>query len=437
MDINGLLNDRSIPDNVKEQVLARRGMTLAGAKREAFYERYLRDPMRREVGGLLTRGPAGLVMGPSSDPSGISNWVTKHAVPGTMQDAASMAGNIAGNAVAGPLLGGVGAELGGTLGGMLEGKSAGSAALSSAPGAAVSYIIPKATSIAAAPLYNQAISSKASSKIGQATAKLFQKLFVDDPELKPPISPKDMADFYGSGQVSPALQKAGEKLGAFKNKLVRALGQPGFQSLSVSVPMRQADGSITSAPMRLDDAFNKLDQYYGRGYNVQGGLRGGIQSGPDRQLGAMLRANIGRGLRALKTPANPKLGLRIANEYDDLTQDYGVAATLHNVFSNTVTPQGLLNHERLYQNLAKSNNLSHLGNLTGPDATREYLAAVAPGRQRVMPSEGLRLHVPLVSAHIPLGPNTAPKAFVPVWQKAYPVISDQLTNSYVNTGNTP
>lgn len=427
MSLATFLSDPSVPDDMKARYLAQRGLTLPGAKREMLYERYLRDPLRGVVGGVhYERGPNGIVTTP--DQNRVSKFVARQ-VPNTLEDAGELAGGTAGMWAGGPLLSAAGAELGGTIGGMGQGRSAGTAALRAALGAAASYIVPKATSMLAAPLYNWAISNKASGKIGQATAKLFQKLFVDDPELKPPVSPKDMADYYGSGQVSPALEKTGQKVGAFKNKLINALGQPGFAGFSISVPVRQVDGSITTVPMRLDEAFNKLDQYYGRGYNVQGGLRGGIQSGPDRQLGAMLRANIGSGLRALKTPGNPQLGMRLANQYDDLTQDYGVAATLQNVFQNTVTPQGLLDHERLYQNLAKSNNLSHLGNLAGPNSAREYLGAVAPGRQRIAPSEGLRLHVPFASAHIPLGPDTAPKSFVPVWQKAYPVIVNQgITN---------
>jgi hypothetical protein len=226
-----------------------------------------------------------------------------------------------------------------------------------------------------------------------------------------------MENFYASGQASPAVQKTGEALGAFR-KAMRT--QPAFkQAPDIVAPIKYIDPvtkTITYGYTRLplDEALEYQQSLYGKGYLITGGPRGGIMAEPDRALASEMRKKILDSIRQI-----PRSGVHLAARYEDLTRDYGLAQTAKDIFSGATGDDGLLNHERVYQNLANQKHLSHLNSLVGPEDTQGYLADVAPGRQRITdPGQGhVGLHAPgpvpmRIPFKIPQAP-TGPAAFTP------------------------
>jgi hypothetical protein len=386
-----------------------------GAKNEYYYEK-ARNAGRLFLGGKSGDTPAPSVMAGKAKPdlNPLGTWLARQVVPEDLQSAGSLAGAVGGAFTGHPFLG---AEAGGTLGGVAQGRGALPAAAMAAPGALTNWLLPKAVRTIFASRIAKAMSDRASGAIGESTAKLFNRLFADNPELEVPVSPEDLANFYGSGTASPAVQKTGKSLGDFRQAIKR---QPAFQTAPpIAAPVKWID-PVTGTPrygqvkMSLSDAIDYQQGLYGKGYLITGGPRGGIMAEPDRALASEMRAKILNSMKQI-----PRSGPHLAARYADLSHDYGVAQTVKDVFTkDTVTPEGLLNHEKVYGNLADQKRLSHLNSLVGPEGTRNYLADVAPGRQRIADpgAQHVGLHPPgigaRISASIPQAP-TGPAAFTP------------------------
>lgn len=414
MSLRTLMDDQSIPDDVKLQILQKQGYSREMAQRaltltnpEKTYESTSRDPMRKALGYL----PGGKTIG-------------KWAVPNDLQSLDQTIGGAAGTAVGHPFLG---AEAGGTLGGMAQGKGAGKSALEAAPGAVLNMMVPALLKRIMATRIAQSMSSKGSEAIGGAAQKMFKKLNTDDLEM----TPQGLANFFGQGDASPAMQRAGGQLANFR-QILRT--QPAFTRLQVRVPLKsfpqgpQAPASITWHMMPLSDAMDYQAQLYGKGYSIAGAPRGGVQAEPDRQLGSYVRGAISKAIAGV-----PRIGQRAAQTYTDLSHDYGVAATMGEIFPKAVTPQGLLNHEEIYSKVADPKRLSHLENLVGPQDTRNFMAEVAPGRLRIAEPQGGHLRIGAgipgtpASVHAGMlhGPPTGPAAFMPKWPAVAGTIANQ------------
>lgn len=415
MSLRSFMEDPTIPDSVKQQVWS---SAPQGRKNEYYYERGVRDPLR----GLISKGISNIIPFSESGqdfvkggkPAGpIGRAAASWTVPEDLAALGSMAGQIGG-----PL----GVEIGGTAGGVLQGRPVGQAAIAAAPAAIMSKIAPWATKTAFNSRIAKGISDKASSKIGDAAGGLFKRYTTKGLEK----TPSGLADFFGRGQAGPALQETGKALNDFRRILTT---QPAFGRVMVKVPVRvPVPGSPMSQigyqDMTLGEAMEYQQSLYGRGFNPQGALRGGIQSGPDRGLATQVRRNILVSLGRI-----PNIGPRVAQQYADLSHDYGVASTLNEVFTpQTVDPSGMLNHEQIYKNLADPKRLNHLNNLVGPEKTQQFLSDVAPGRERIgSPESQARFHLPHIGIHLPLGGPKAPAEFMPGWVQSVQPIAGGFT----------
>jgi hypothetical protein len=415
MSLRTLMDDPSIPDEVKMQVLQKMGYSAAQANRaltlanpERTYERMQRDPARKALSYL----PGGKTIG-------------NLAVPSDLESLDETIGAGIGTATGHPFLG---PEIGGTLGGMAQGRNVLPSAGRALPGAALNTFVPWLLKRVLHSSIARSMSDKASSKIAAATKAMFMKMDMGDV----PETPAGLANFFGQGDASPALQRAGGKLADFR-RILRT--QPAFARLMVRVPIKSpptfqgGPSSITWHMMPLADAMDYQNQLYGKGFSTAGALRGGVQAGPDRQLGAFVRNAI---IKSISTV--PKIGQRVADTYTDLSHDYGVASVMNEIFPKAATPQGMLNHEEIYSKAADPKRLSHLENLVGPQSTRDFLAEVSPGRQRIAPpgnDMGARIHVPgapiSVHAGILHGPPTGPQAFAPKWPSVVGPVSAGAT----------
>jgi hypothetical protein len=399
---------------------------VAGAQRERLYEKYPKPAIHHAIAALVNTAVGNQGWKPSSK---IAERLASDLTPEDIQALGSYLGAGAGYRFGGGLGGMAGTELGGTVGGRLQGRTWGSSALSSAPGALAAWGVPKVTDFLASRAIDAAISNKASTKIGAATAKLFKSLFTDDPELRPPRSPKDLADFYGSGYTGGAIDKAGKKIQQFRHIIT---SQPAFWKIRVPVPVRTPIQGLplTNWPVKyynmpLKQAFDYFDAYRGRGFSLSGAPRGAMSAAADRELADDLRKSIVQQLGTV----SPKY----ANRFNDLSHDYATAATLKDVFQDTVAPgtSGNLNHEKLYQNLIKPDTLNHLGRAIGEKNAQDYVSKVAPGRARIERPQGVYLHVPLLGLHTELGAQAAPREFDPLWHQAIGPVSAAAVSNYM------
>jgi hypothetical protein len=405
MSLRTLMDDPSIPDDVKMQVLHKMGYSAAQADRilkltappEKQYEREMRDPVRKALSYL----PGGTTIG---------NWV----VPSDLESEGTVVGGGIGTAMGHPFWG---AEAGGTLGGMAQGRSALNAGGRAIPGALMNMIVPALLKRVFASRIAQSMSNKGASAIAAATKKLFKRMELGDL----PETPAGLANFFGSGDASPAVQRAGGKLADFR-RILRT--QPAFARLYVRVPVKEYPsfpGGPVPPPswhmLQLNGAMDYLDQLYNRSNLASGGPRGGIQAEPDSRMAAVVRQEIVKALGSVRG-----VGPKVAQTYVDLNHDYGVAKVMGEIMPKAAKAGGLLDHEAVYQQAADPKRLSHLENLVGPQDTRQFLADIAPGRQRIAPpgnDMGARIHVPgapiSVHAGILHGPPSGPQAFAPKW----------------------
>jgi hypothetical protein len=397
--LSAALKDSSMPDEFKRKLLQENGYSPEMAQRiigvvnnslpkhEAGYEQYVRDPARQAL-TKVTGHP------------GLANW----AVPENLQAAGEMVGGLGGPP---------GVFLGGMIGGHEMGRTVPQSAERAIPDALLAHFVPKIVKRVFAGPLERASSAIASTKIGAATGKLFKLLYKDNPEFKVPTTPQELADFYGQGRASKALSTAGEKLGDLRRILST---QPAFKNQMVPVPLRYLDAATNTykmswTKMPMDDAIEYQMALSDKTYLPSGKMRASIPAGGDRAAAARVRQNILLTLRQMPR----KIGATQAQRYEDLSRDYGVASIFNEAFDpKTVTPGQLLDHERLYQNFATNDRMSHLANLVGEGPARDFLNQVAPGRARIQPSgiTPLHPHIGPVGVSIPVKtPAIAPPEF--------------------------
>lgn len=440
-----ILNDPDAAPDVKEKALAKVWTTASpGDKREYYYERYLRNPGRAAVGHALDTpaaayraGVSGTAAAPNIAGRAASNLLVPEDLQGALQTAALGAAT-GGLGTAGLLAkaGIVGAgEIGGIAGGKVQGKTTEDAAMSSAPGALVGGVLPAISERTAA--FERGASNKATSKIGQATIKLFRRLFADNPALQPPTDPHALHMMFGTGDASPAVVAAGKGLEKNRSVIRNLQKQPAFANMPpVTVPYKTTSfipGAMPTvqrgqAQVSLSDALDYLQGMYGKGYALTGTPRGSIQAEPDRDIAALVRKQIVAHLKNI-----PKFGPRLAQDFQDYSHDYGVAKTLPQVFRpDIVTEKGLLEHNQVYKHLADPKVLNHLKNLDVN--TQDYLEQVVPGGQRIMDQSpsSIRAHGGAVGFHLPIPrPPLVPPEFVPNAQKIVGPLGAQATTNYI------
>lgn len=414
MPLNSYINDPSIPDDKKIAGLMSLGHSRLAAQLmlrlknqsipEGMYERLLRDPARREIGGVFEKGPLGAITGPSKGPS-IAKSVTNFVVPEDLEGALSTAGSFV---PGGGFARGAGAEIGGIVGGRAQGRGYLESGLRAAPAAISAAILPWVVRKLIAGAIEHGMSQRATAAIANGAQKLFSAHF---PE-RVPINPNELGDFFA--KEGPAVANTGKRLGDFRD-ILRT--QPAFARVGVSVPVKTID-PVTHQPrtfqwgMSLSDALDYQSAMYGRGYTIKGGPRGGIVAEPDRAIASATRDAIDRALR--------KVNPRFADRYQDLSRDYGVAQVMGDVVTPNTVKGGTLDHPAIYDNAFNPNNSVHMKNLVGPDKTRQFLADVAPKRQVIQAQPdshiGLRPHpVPVhVSVKTP-NPAKAPVQFTPAY----------------------
>lgn len=426
MSLLTFMEDPAIPEWYKRQ---KWNTAPQGAKNEYYYEKYFRNPVRTALPYAL--GPVGAMAGRTD----IGKGLTRAVVPEDLEAALQLAGGVGAGMFTGGLGTFAGAEAGGTLGGMAMGRGKGEAAGRALPGALLYGVAPWGAK--KMDWYERAVSSRATTKISDATLNLFKRLFADHPELELPRTPAEMVDFYGSGTVSPAIKTTGEDLGAFR-KAIRT--QPAFQfAKPINAPYKVID-PLTHTPrygtiqMSLPDAIDYQQALYEKGYAIGGGPRGGIWAEPDRAIASEMRGKILDSMKSI-----PRSGPHLAQRYADLSRDYGVAQTVKDVFTKDIeSPNQLLNHEKVYGNLADQKRLSHLNSLVGSDQTRKYLADVAPQRARIFTPEetSARAHMFPFSVHIglPKAP-VAPPEFVPPLSRAIGPVAGQSVTQFIERGN--
>jgi hypothetical protein len=417
--LSAALKDSSMPDEFKKKLLQEKGYSPEmaqrvlnvlhdrGPNREPEYEKYVRDPARH----LMGNGTA-------------AKWI----VPQDLQAAGSTVGSP---------FGPVGTFLGSMVGGRYMGRSDSSAFWRAALDALANRYTKKAFNWAfAGPLEREA-SDRASSKIGQAFGKRFRHLYDKDPnlpQLKVPTSATELVDHYGGGRASAALNRAGQKLGDLRRILST---QPRFRFLKVPVKERVYDAATDTYKTRwipgglpMDEAIEYGQALYGKAYLPSGKLRAAIPAGADQALAAEVRQNILKTLRGLPQ----KIGAQAADDYEALSRDYGMASVANDVFDpKTVTPGTLLNHEQVYQNLAKKDTLSHVASLIGEKDARGLIGEVAPGRARIQPSgvQPIHPHIGPVGVSIPVKtPAIAPPSF----QSVKPAIAGAVVGGVGSQG---
>ena len=411
MSLATFLADPSIPDDVKVRALMKTGVPEDRAIQAVIIstpeETY--DVVRDVARKVLSHVPGGKTIG---------DWT----IPDDLESAGSAAGSVTGMPFLGPLVGGA-------VGGMAQGRGVGSSIGHAIPGALLNKFVPAFLQRLMASKIAQSMSNKATSKIAGATKKLFKLLDVSDV----PETPEGLHGFYASGQISPAIRRAGAKLDNFR-RILRT--QPAFARLYVRVPVKTPPAfqggpvSVGWHQMPMGDAMDYLDQLYNRANSAAGVARGGIQAEPDANMARLVRQEIVKSLQSVRG-----VGPKVAQTFTDLNHDYGVTKVMSEIFPKAKRADQLLDHEDIYRRLNDQNRLSHLGNLVGEGPAREFQAAVAPRDIRITPSEGgfhfgggipgTPLHARGPGVFAP--PPTGPQEFKPLNQKIMQATGPALT----------
>lgn len=495
-DVYGFLKDDSIPDGVKFKVLEKNGyglrarealmMFASGRYREHVYERFLRDPAREgiESGATALGGgrflPTGRLAGKVGRKIARGEVPLVPGVPNDLESAGALAGGIGGMMLGGPAGSAAGTELGGTLGGVAQGRGALESAGRAVPAALMAGVIPTAARYGpGAKSLAHGTSDMLEQRASNATGKLFNRLEVPRRGLRRYFGEQ------GQGRLSPAMQRAGNRLRGVRTQL------SANPNMIVSVPMEMPDHTVQNIEMTYSQAQDMLDRYHQRGWSANQKARDRVLSKPipgapaqnvytaranyiQKQLqagNARIQVPIGppgntqivgigpsaaagvmqRYLNNAKvvpvTPSGAVLppsdyqlametrknitsaikknyGTPQADYYDSLTADYGTAAAMRDVFKKNVSPNdATLSHEALFQNANDPNVSSHIANTAGDPAMRQWMDEMFPqGEARV--KAGKPLHV---RAGIPItGPHFG--ALIP----AAPVAPPALTPGWPN-----
>lgn len=460
LDVYGLLSDDTIADGVKFKVLENNGyglrarealmMLASGRYREHVYERFLRNPARSAVANNLTVPFAGKNLG-SGERNAVGNAAADWTVPSDLESAGVMAGSA---------LGPLGALAGGTIGGKLQGRSLAGSLAAAVPSALLMKAIPAGLRYAAASRLAKGTSALLEDRASNATGKLFKQLEVPRRGLRRYFG------LQGQGRLSPAMQRAGDRLRGVRTQLT---ANP---NMIVPVPMEMPDHTVQEIEMSYGQAQDMLDRYHQRGWsatqkardrvlskpipgppasNVYAqrakviqqrlnaypnqqilvpigppGQTGNILAGPSAAQGVMQRYlnnakivplqpsgavlppsdyNLAMRTRQNITKAiNKNYGQGPANYYDSLTADYGTAAVLRDVFKKNVAPSdATLSHEALYQNASEPNVSSHLANTAGDNEMQQWMQEMFPeGESRIKPGKPLHVRLPTIPV---IGPH--------------------------------
>ena len=449
------MEDPSFPDSYKR---AKWKTAPQGAKNEYYYEKYFRNPTRTALGGTATDilHPYNALrhLGTPQPISPVAGKAASYVTPQDLESAGIAAGGTVGSVTGHPFLG---AEIGGTIGGSIQGKNPAAAAAEAVPSALLNRYVPKALRKMFATRIAQQMSNKVSSVASKSAAKLFNYLG-DVPSM-----PTELQNFFGTqleGKLTPAMERAGKRLGAVRNYLVN---QP---NLKVKVPIEAEDGTVQDVEMSMKEALDNLERYYKRGFSASDKARnimpkkpvlGSAPGGFIQQRVQEIQNRLNSGAQRIRVPIGPQGGTKwismdrvsaqnvmqryiqsaaakpaapsgvvlppsdqdlakmlrsrissaisngiskkFGDYYDKVSADYGTAAAMRRVFKpNVITPEGLMNHENLYRNAAHPDASSHLANNVGAQAVRQFQGEIFPGGQRIQPGQAshFSFHTPMV-----------------------------------------